>query len=149
MLNNSLLQRRKIVACEDPTLKGPCWCYTRYKNRNGYGKLRYQGKLWLAHRLAYFLKKGPIPENLEIDHLCSVRSCFNPDHLEATTHLINSLRGIGGINRYKETCKNGHKFDDENTIYKFRDGKLRQRQCVICKRKYDKKYRHKKLNERR
>jgi hypothetical protein len=75
---------------------------------------------------------GSIPCDLEIDHLCFVRHCLNPDHLEAVTGRINILRstGRGAANARKETCVNGHDFTPENT-YRTRDGK---RACRECKR---------------
>jgi hypothetical protein len=48
----------------------------------------------MAHRFAYELLVGPIPEDLELDHLCRVRHCVNPAHLEPVTHLENILRGM-------------------------------------------------------
>ncbi len=59
--------------------------------------------------------KGPIPEGLELDHLCRVRHCVNPDHLEAVTHRENIRRGLGGPRSH---CINGHEFTPENTSLK-------------------------------
>ena len=62
------------------------------KTRLGYIRAEIKGKRILAHRLAYEAFYGPIPKNLEIDHLCHNKSCVNVNHLEAVTHQVNSQR---------------------------------------------------------
>lgn len=71
-----------------------CWLWTRCRDGHGYGQfvLRDQKKV-LAHRFAYELVVGPIPEGLDIDHLCRVRLCCNPAHLEPVTRSENLYRG--------------------------------------------------------
>lgn len=89
----------------------------------GYGTLTYRTKRYMAHRASYELNKGPIPEGLEIDHLCRVRSCINPNHLEAVTKSVNIRRGnyINGLNKAREIqkakthCPHGHPWDEKNT----------------------------------
>ena len=70
----------------------------------------------MAHRMAYTEAKGPIPDGLEIDHLCRVKTCVNPEHLEAVTRRENMLRQdrIGGRARQTE-CIHGHAYTPENT----------------------------------
>jgi hypothetical protein len=65
-----------------------CWLWQRSRTQNGYGLFSVHGKRCLAHRWLYEQTIGPIPEGLEIDHLCRVRHCVNPDHLEAVTHAL-------------------------------------------------------------
>ena len=68
----------------------------------------------MAHRGVYTLLAGPIPEGMELDHLCRVPACVNPDHLEIVTHKENMKRGeIKGGDRWvrSKTCKLGHDFD--------------------------------------
>jgi hypothetical protein len=73
-----------------------CWLWTASLNNGGYGKLSVSRSYWVeAHRVAYELYKGPIPGGKCIDHLCRVRSCVNPDHLEAVTLSENIRRGKG------------------------------------------------------
>lgn len=97
---------------------GGCWIWRAAKNQKGYGYFNYGGRIVRVHRLSYSLAKGPIPDGLTIDHLCGVRECVNPDHLEAVTNRENLLRGRGlaGTNARKTHCKRGHPFDEANTI---------------------------------
>ncbi|MBT2412652.1 HNH endonuclease [Streptomyces sp. ISL-12] len=59
----------------------------------GYGRLRFRGRLVRAHRFSYELNVGPIPDGHQVDHLCRTPSCVRPDHLEAVTQRENVLRG--------------------------------------------------------
>lgn len=91
-----------------------CWRWQRAVNKvTGYGTLgaRY------AHRVYYELHVGPIPAGLTIDHLCRVRDCVNPEHLEAVTIRENILRSENPAarNARRTHCPEGHPFDDENT----------------------------------
>lgn len=74
-----------------------CWLWTGGQIGKGYGVFRLNGGGKLAHRVAYQFVKGEIPEGLEIDHLCKVRHCVNPSHLEAVTRLENMLRSDNHI----------------------------------------------------
>jgi len=70
-----------------------CWVWTGSLQGGGYARIMTDGRMQPAHRVAYELKHGPIPDGLEMDHLCRVRCCVNPDHLEAVTTSVNQLRG--------------------------------------------------------
>lgn len=78
---------------EDRGYVTPCWIWQGAKDWDGYGLLRRGGQSTGAHIWYYKRAKGSIPEGTEIDHLCSIRPCVNPDHLEATTHTENVRRG--------------------------------------------------------
>lgn len=105
-----------------------CWLWTAKIGRNGYG--RY-AEAELAHRVAYELWKGPIPAGLEIDHLCMVKHCVNPDHLEAVTHAENLRRRdlIYGIRTAVTECPHGHPYDSTNT-YLSPSGRRQCRECA-------------------
>lgn len=85
-----------------------------------------------AHRYAYEHFIGPIPEGLQVDHLCRVRNCVNPDHLEAVTCRENVLRGDGvaAANARATHCPQGHAYDEANT-YTWTNG---GRHCRACAR---------------
>ena len=130
----------KVEKAED------CWTWLGYK-RGGYGRFAPRHRLDLAaHRVAYELLVGPIPEGLTLDHLCHTesdclggddcphRSCVNPDHLEPVTMRENTLRttnNIVGINARKTHCKYDHELSGDNLIT-YRNG---QRACRTCKRR--------------
>jgi hypothetical protein len=111
-----------------------CWLWTAYIERNGYAYFKYKGERIGVHRLSYELVNGPIPAGLQIDHLCRVRHCLRPDHLEAVTTRENLMRGIGvaARNAQKTHCDRGHAFTPENTPPNGRDG--RGRGCRECRR---------------
>lgn len=102
-------------------------------NPHGYVRVKVGGSRLAvhAHRLAYEAVKGPIPAGLQIDHLCRVRNCVNPDHLEAVTQQENVRRGrVGENTRSKTHCPQGHPYDEANT-YRNPAG---SRNCRTCHR---------------
>ena len=108
-----------------------CWLWKASKNGYGYGKFWHNGKHQGAHRVAYEFIIGEIPKGLHIDHLCRVRHCVNPSHLEPVTQRENNLRGEGlaAICANKTHCKNGHPFSGDNLYIRLGGG----RDCKICK----------------
>jgi hypothetical protein len=117
---------------------GQCWIWTGALCR-GYGYFR-DVKMVPAHRFVWELAQGNIPARLEIDHLCRVRNCVNPKHLEPVTKKVNVLRGAGitAINKAKNHCKHGHPFTPENTFVMKRKRKG-GRVCRACAIIYDRK----------
>lgn len=79
---------------EDRGHETPCWIWQYHKNSDGYAKRKVNGSMKLVHRALYEEKYGETPNNLELDHLCRVRACVNPDHLEPVSHKENCERGI-------------------------------------------------------
>ena len=103
-----------------------CWRWTGFHNSKGYGIARIDGRSEGAHRVAFKAVHGTIPDGLEIDHLCSVRDCVNPAHLEAVTHVVNIRRGAKAMQTH---CIAGHVYSDENT-YRRRNGTRACRKCM-------------------
>lgn len=81
------------VVAEDRGHSTPCLVWQAGKTTGGYGETWDGRRVLYAHRLAYERAHGPIPKGLQIDHLCRVRSCCNPEHLEAVTVAVNVRRG--------------------------------------------------------
>lgn len=71
----------------------PCWLWLFYVSTGGYGQIHHNGKLLPAHQLYYERLYGPVAEGLELDHLCRVRHCVNPKHLEPVPRVENVRRG--------------------------------------------------------
>jgi DNA-binding XRE family transcriptional regulator len=86
----------------------------------------------MAHRYSYELHKGLIPDGLTIDHLCKIRHCVNPQHLEVVTYQENNHRGNGmsGCHFRATHCPKGHPYSGDN-LYVRPDGKGRG--CKICR----------------
>ena len=108
---------------------GDCWLWTGGLSSTGYGQLKINGRQTKAHRAAYEELVGPVPEGLDLDHLCRVRRCINPAHLEPVTRRENTLRGISFAAQLAQQthCKRGHAFDEKNT-YIWRNSRI-CRQC--------------------
>ena len=121
-----LFSKTKIV--------GDCLEFTSSVQTGGYGQMGVNGKIFLTHRLAYEWTIGPIPDGLELDHICKNKKCMNVDHLEPVTHQENLIRrGMKG--RFLEKpprtkCRRGHELTDENTYVR----KNGLRQCQICRK---------------
>ena len=79
---------------EDRGYKTPCWIWQLAIDQDGYGQVSINGRNLQAHRFYYEQSIGPIPDGLLLDHLCRVRCCVNPDHLEPVTTLENTRRGL-------------------------------------------------------
>lgn len=109
---------------------GTCWLWRGQVTDEGYGITSFGGKNHKAHRISWEMAKGPIPDGLTLDHLCRVRACVNPVHLEPVSASENIRRGTGThvTNARKTHCVNGHEFSPENT----RKDRHGNRVCKAC-----------------
>lgn len=111
-----------------------CWEWNGAPNSGGYGRATIAARTRTrAHRAVYELLVAPIPEGLHLDHLCRVRMCVNPAHLEPVTHAENNRRAARVITH----CPSGHPYDDENTYVR---GETGHRQCRTCNRLHLRSY---------
>lgn len=118
-----------------------CWLWTAGTQSRGYGAIGYAP--WTAHKFSYLTQVGPIPVGLTINHICGVKRCVRPDHLEAVTYAENNQHAhdtglaapspLSRTNAAKIACPAGHFYSDDNT-YTNPQG---HRQCRTCKRESD------------
>lgn len=128
-----------------------CWPWTRYgMKKTGYGQTSYEGKAWLAHRLAFVLAGGEIPPGHVIDHECHTRVretctdgpdcphrlCVNPGHLRVVTRAVNALDGNSPLSHHaRQThCGRGHPLTGDNVRIVLRKGRAPSRECKECRR---------------
>lgn len=107
-----------------------CWLWTGTIDKAGYGRLSVGGRAWLAHRLSYELHVGPIPDGLELDHLCAVRGCVNPEHLEPVTPQENKRRMLAAAITERTHCPQGHPYAGDNLFY---EAGSTSRRCRTCR----------------
>lgn len=114
------------------THNGDCWEWTGSKTRNGYGQVGIGGVGRMAHRVFYEYFIAEIPEGLDLDHLCRLRSCVNPWHLDPVSRSVNLYRAetLGKYNLRKTHCPQNHEYSASNT----RLTKTGRRCCRTCER---------------
>lgn len=115
-----------------------CWLW-QAGARRGYGAFWLSGRQLGAHRIAYEMLIGPVPDDLHLDHLCRTPACVNPAHLEPVTCRENLLRSpvtLQGTNARKTYCDHGHEFTPENT-YEWRGSRI----CRKCRTRRGSEYR--------
>lgn len=113
----------RVIPC------GGCWEWQGHLAGGGYGGFS-DGRNVYAHRWAYEHLIAPIPDGLQIDHLCRNRACVNPAHLEPVTQTENQMRGLKGS--LVTHCPQGHPYDEENT--RWRKDRPNGRGCITCDR---------------
>lgn len=120
---------------------GPCWLWQASKFKGGYGQQWWSDKNNYAHRVAWRLTHGAFPSaDLELDHLCRVRHCVNPSHLEPVSKMENVKRttfltAANPRNRLgeRETCAKGHRYDENDNLRWAVKGQVRYRTCRTCR----------------
>lgn len=138
MAPTELLESRMAKLDRSTSTLG-CWLWTGEVAKTGYGVVRRDtrrrdlGRMG-AHRYFYEAIIGPIPDGLELDHLCRVPACVNPDHLEPVTHAENMRRSLSpaAITARRGICQRGHRQTPENVYVNQATGK---RQCKPCIRR--------------
>lgn len=109
------------------TLNG-CWDWTGWANSAGYGYVRWGGRDVPAHRVVWEQVVGPVPDGLELDHLCVRPICVNPEHHEPVTHAENQRR----ISRRQTSCRReGHDWSNPQNVHTRPNGR---RYCAECDR---------------
>lgn len=138
-LRASWVRKIEITHVDGVTVQGPCWLWRGAIDKvSGYGRVQVgtRGAYRCAylHRVTYEIFTGPIPDGLHADHLCRVRACCNPDHLEAVTPMTNARRGLRGS---QTECKNGHPLSGDN-LYVNQESKTQyvHRVCRTCRAEY-------------
>lgn len=128
-----------------------CWIWQGSVAHNGYGTRQYRGKHRTAHRAYYIHYKIEVPEGMHIDHLCRVKLCVNPRHLDMVTAKENMRRkpGVvpyegkiertyGGPSSGATECRHGHPYSPDNVgQYVGRSGKKKGflfMYCITCQR---------------
>lgn len=133
----SELKRFEAKIEHDPS---SCWLWVGCVLQTGYGQFRL-GKMRPAHRVSYEHYRGEIPKGLTLDHLCRIRNCVNPWHLEPVTARENTMRSPvapAALNARKTKCMRGHRLSpgDGGQYYERRGW----RKCPVCWREYNRKY---------
>lgn len=115
---------------QDSSYEGtPCWIWNAYILPGGYGRFSSEGQTHYAHRISFTLFVGEIPEGLTIDHLCRMRNCVNPKHLDPVSLRENLMRGqtLMALNASKTHCPQGHPYSGDNLrLYR------NMRVCIEC-----------------
>lgn len=127
----------RILGRVEPDLNGGCWLWSGALDVGGYGKIgvsegRGKKRVLATHRVMFVAKNGDPGGGLDLDHLCRVRSCCNPAHLEAVPRRENLMRGMTIVASYAASteCPSGHPRSAENTYITPGSG---HRQCQPCR----------------
>lgn len=117
--------------------RDPCWLWTGPTTGNGYAQFTTGGRgspRALVHRWNYKRHVGAIPNGWQVDHLCKIRHCVNPAHLEAVPQRVNNARSESpsAKNARKTHCPQGHRLAGDNLHPTYL--RVGQRKCVTCHR---------------
>lgn len=106
-----------------------CWEWQGKRGHVGHGLVQFNGRGRLVHRLVWEFMRGPIPDGLELDHLCRNPPCCNPDHLDPVTHAENMRRGIQSFATRTHCLSGLHELTPENVTTNSTTGRNRCREC--------------------
>lgn len=123
-----------------------CWVWEGYVNQDGYGRVRYRGRLQLAHRIAWQMEGWAIGTGMRILHTCDNPRCVNLTHLFEGTqadNITDMLSKRRGYQQKKKCCPRGHPYDANNTRF-YRGGRV----CRACDRDRCKRRDEERRNER-
>ena len=128
----------KILSCVEPFNDKGCLLYLGHITEQGYGRIKIKDKSYRVHRLIFEHFHGPLAVGLMPDHLCRVRHCIHPDHMEAVTNRVNLMRGVSpsAICARKTHCSKGHPYGEESSVTPNRS--KARRICRICDRAQNK-----------
>jgi hypothetical protein len=128
----SLSERLRADCVRDPATG--CLLWMGYRNVAGYGRVSHGGQKNLSvHRLAYRLWVGELPTELHVDHLCRVRNCVEPTHMQA----VEPRENVRLVNARKTTCKRGHPLSGDNLYINAASG---SRVCRTCMKEHRERY---------
>ena len=127
----TLAERLERLSVPEPN--SGCVFFMGTLQSKGYGVIRINGESVLAHRAAYELKHGEIPEDHTLDHKCRITFCINDRHLEVVTRTENTRRE--NVGRFAAVCKRGHPLVGANVVVykKKRTGDGVFQVCVACR----------------
>ncbi len=117
-----------------PKMGTPCWLWRGRPNAEGYAQFYTGGKTYRAHRWIFEQINGPVSAALHCDHLCRVRHCTNPDHVEPVTPRENLMRGetLAAFRASRTHCPSGHPLSGPNLYEKRQKNGCAHRQCKTC-----------------
>lgn len=128
---------------KQPEAEGGHWLWTGKIDKDGYGRVKFYGKMQAAHRWVWECVTGQvIPDGITLDHICArmdpdnkvfLRRCVNPEHMDLVTGKENTQRA-SNHNRDKTTCPRGHRYTEANTQYKTDKHGYTRRRCRVCDR---------------
>lgn len=125
--------RRFLIKVDEDEDSG-CWLWTSTLVR-GYGKFYLDGTTHPAHRVLWQYVHTALPIRVQLDHLCRVRHCVCPSHLEAVSPRTNTLRSpdtVAARHAVRTHCDHGHEFTPGNTLWR-NDGNRPYRKCRTCR----------------
>jgi hypothetical protein len=132
----------EVVLSRTTVTEKGCWLWNGSPNRSGYGQIKVDGRWPVVHKIVYEAFVGPVPEGMQLDHLCHDprrctlasecphRRCVRPSHMLPATPRENTLRSnaVTAVNAARTHCVNGHEFTEANTYVRPTGGRM----CRAC-----------------